>query len=332
MKIHGGGQVLTYGPEEEGPHPIGDHPFWQESVVLVWWDTNNHIGGVHRIGHEPFQAENGGGQVSLWNHLFSKNEVFKRSVTLPLREGDRPGSGFNCGDDSCIFDYTDHAIWRINDNDVQAELHISDAHTPVDIYPKKNSLGEDFAPNHMEVGGTISGTLTLKGTRYDVNGLCFRDHGWGIRKWDTLISHRWIAGTFGKDFSFLVTAFHTSDDDIGGFGCVMRDNELIYSQNVDVLTSMEIDGLSHRGGQITMELTTGEKLLMHCQPLQQGVVSWIHGIACVDTLCEVRLKGSNRRGICDFETTNNALRGKHQPQAAVNAITANGWHSVGPAT
>jgi hypothetical protein len=52
-------------------------------------------------------------------------------------------------------------------------------------------------------------------------------------------------------------------------------------------------------------------------------MSWIHGIACVDTMCEVTL--GDERGICDFETTNNALRGSHQPRLAVNAVVEDGF-------
>ena len=325
MEIFGGGNVLEYGPEEEGPHAIGEPYYWQESVVLVWWDTNNHVGGMHRIGHEPQQGENGG-QISLWNHIFTKDRVFKRDCILPLRDEDRPANGFRGGDDGCSFEYTDHAIWRINEPEVQAELHITDAHTPVDIYPKSNSLGEDFAPNHMEVGGTVKGHLKVADKEYQIDGLAFRDHGWGIRQWDTLISHRWVAGTFGPDYSFLITCFHTSDDDLGAFGCIMRDGKLYYTKEVDVVTYFDLDGISHKGGRVSMTLSNDEKVELECTPMQKGVVSWIHGIACVDTMCEV--KSGDRVGICDFEITNNHMRGSYQPKVARMAVIENGLHQT----
>jgi hypothetical protein len=106
------------------------------------------------------------------------------------------------------------------------------------------------------------------------------------------------------------------------FGCIIRDNQLTYAKHVDIIIYLAPDGLSHRGGFVEMTLTTGEQLRMECAPLQKGVVSWIHGIACVDTMCEVTLNGE--RGICDFETTNNALRGSHQPRMAVNAVIEDG--------
>jgi len=325
MEVIGGGTVLEYGPSEEGPHRIGAQELWQESVVLFWWDVEQGVGGMHRIGHEP-NTKNGP-QVSLWNNLWAPGWIFKRTATLPLREGDRPENGFNCGDDSCRFEYTDHAIWRIRDADVEAELHVRDFHTPVDIYPKKGALAEDVAPNHMEVGARVSGHLAVRGRRYTVNGLAFRDHGWGLRNWSTFVGHRWVAGVLQDGTSFLAQTFHSSDEALVRFGCIIRDRKLTYARRVDVLVHLEPDGLTHRGGVVEMELTTGECIRFDAQPLQKGVVSWIHGIACVDTLCRIEIGGVP--GICDFEVTNNALRGSHQPKLAINGIAENGLHPVG---
>ena len=59
-------------------------------------------------------------------------------------------------------------------------------------------------------------------------------------------------------------------------------------------------------------------------PCQKGVVSWLHGMACVDILCRVTC--GDMIGIGDLEMTNNALRGSQRPRVAVNAFEANGLH------
>lgn len=322
MNVTGGGSVLEYGPEQEGPHTIGSQKLWQESVVLVWWDAANSVGGMHRIGHEP-NTDNGP-LVSLWNYIFAPDVIFKRDAVIPLRAGDRPANGFNSGDDTCTFEFTDHAIWRINDSGVRAELHVQDCHIPVDIYPKKGALAEDVAPNHMEVAGRISGDLTLRDRHYTINGLAFRDHGWGLRNWSTFVSHRWVAAVTESGTMVFGQTFHSSDDDLVRFGCIIRNNELTYARHVDILVYLEPDGISHRGGIMDMVLTTGETIHLEAKPLQKGVVSWIHGIACVDTLCSVSV--GDEVGICDFETTNNALRGSHRPRLALNAVIENGFN------
>lgn len=325
MKVTNGGEVLEYGPEQEGPQKPGSDPFWQDSVVLVWWDLKNQVGGMHRIGHE--MNVTGGPQVTLWNYVFSPEHIFKREDRLPLRDGDRDGRRFNSGDDSCIFEYTDHPVWRINDHNVSAELHVEDHHTPVDIYPKKGAMADDVAPNHMEVAGRISGELTLMDKTYHIDGLAFRDHGWGTRKWDVFVGHRWMAGVLTDGTMLFAQTFHSSDDQLVRFGCVIKNNTLTYATHVDILMYLEPDGLTHRGGRVEMTLSTGEEIQVECTPLQKGVVSWIHGIACVDTLCRIEHDGIE--GICDFETTNNALRGSQRPGLAINAVLENGMTHLG---
>lgn len=325
MNVTGGGTVIEYGPAQEGPQVPGSDPFWQDSVVLVWWDLENKVGGMHRIGHEMNVA--GGPQVTLWNYVFSPEHIFKRDDRIPLRAGDRDGRRFNSGDDTCIFEYTDHPVWIINDTDVSAELHIEDYHAPVDIYPKKGAMADDVAPNHMEVAGRVSGELTIKGKHYHVNGLSFRDHGWGTRKWDVFVGHRWMAATLSDGTMLFAQTFHSSDDQLVRFGCIIKDNVITYCKNVDILVYLEADGLTHRGGRVVMTLSTDEVIQVECVPLQKGIVSWIHGIACVDTIC--RLEHNGIEGICDFEVTNNSLRGTHRPTLALNAIVDNGMTQLG---
>lgn len=325
MDIVGGGSVIERGPEDEGPHPIGEHPLWQESVVLVWWDRENRVGGMHRIGHEP-NIESGP-NVTLWNNIFSPGAIFKRTASIPLRESDRTENGFSCGDDSCSFEFTDHAVWRINDDGVNAELHVHDFGSPVDIYPKKGSLGEDVAPNHMEVAARVEGTLDIDGRHYDVNGLAFRDHGWGLRDWSAFVGHRWVAGVTETGTMVFGLAFHSSDDDIVQFGCIVKNNALTYAKEVDIVMCLEADGVTHRGGYMEMTLTTGDLVRIDPKPVQKGAVSWIYGIACVDTICEFTLDGEF--GMCDFETSNNALRGSHKPEALINGVSGNGMHRIG---
>jgi hypothetical protein len=323
MEVVGGGSVIEYGPEEEIRHTPGENEWWQESVVLFWWDTHHNVGGYHRIGHEPHFRD--GPIVSLWNNIFTPEYIYKDSSTLPLREADKLENGMG-GGETCRFEYTDHAIWTVTAPDVAAALHIHDNHTPVDVYPKKGSLSTDFAPNHMEVGGKVTGSVTVKGKHYEINGLAFRDHGWGKRDWTGIVSHRWLAMTFGDHMTALMQTFHSSNNELVRFGCIIRDNKLTYAKDVDIVVYIEPDGLTHRGGRATATLTTGEKLTFEVEPLQKGVVSWIHGISCVDIFCKVTC--GDLVGVADLETTNNAQRGGYRPYLAINAIEKNGLHKV----
>ena len=323
MEVVGGGSVVEYGHRDEIAHESSDNEFWQESVVAFWWDTDNKIGGYHRIGHEPNYRD--GPSISLWNNIFTQEFIYKDACTLSLRIEDRLSNGFGAGD-TCRFEFTDHAIWTVNAPEVRADIHIHDLHTPVDVYPKKGAVGDDFSPNHMEVAGKVSGTLDVKGKHYQIKGLAFRDHGWGKRDWSVIVSHRWIAATFENGTMVLMHTFHAQNNEFVQFGCLIRDNKLTYAKDLDILTFVEADGLTHRGGCATMTLVTGEVMNFDFAPLQKGVVSWMHGISCVDTFCKVTC--GHLTGLADFETTNNAMRGGYRPYFAINAIEKNGLHKI----
>ena len=46
---------------DEGLHPAGDDPDWQESAYLAWRDRASGLGGNHRIGNELNR-----GTANLW--------------------------------------------------------------------------------------------------------------------------------------------------------------------------------------------------------------------------------------------------------------------------
>lgn len=323
MEIVGGGNVIELTREDEWHHVSDGHELWQESVLLCWWDLNNKLGGVHRIGHQPFHRD--GPKVHVWNNLFAPSCVYKRTEILPLRAKDTFVTGFGGGDDSFKFEFTDHAIWTFQQKEVSGQLHVHDFHTPVDIYPKMGTLAEQISSGHLEVGSSVSGSLTLNGKHYNVEGMAFRDHGWGRRDWNILLTHRWIGATFGPDLSILANSTLLIGDVNYEFGCVMRDNKIIYTDKVDIVTYLEHDGLTHRGGHLHMELTTGEILDIELEVLQKGSVNWAADtMAITDTMC--RMVYGDRIGICNFEISNNATRGRHRPTFALNGFTENGLH------
>jgi hypothetical protein len=244
-------------------------------------------------------------------------------------------TGFGCGDDGCRFDFTDHAVWTFHDDEVQGELHITDFHPPVDIYPKKGQLAERITAGHLEVGGSVTGQLRLHGTDYQIQGLAFRDHGWGKRFWEDFVAHRWVAGVFGPDLTVLAVSVLGTDDNIAEFGCVIRDDEITYADTVDIITNLETDGLTHRGGRVRMQLPARdsdgtETLEIAIDPLQKGAVSWMVDLMAVtDTMCTLTIDGGpedGRVGICNFEVSNNAARGRFRPRFAVNGLTEDGLH------
>jgi hypothetical protein len=151
-----------------------------------------------------------------------------------------------------------------------------------------------------------------------------RDHSWGLRKTMTLKSHRWISGTFGPDLSFGSILWHASDDSLVKVGYLVRDGEISYAAEVDAVTFLEPDGLTHRGGEVCWTMPDGEVLELRAEQMD-AVVAQLHNVYYIDSICEVRLPSAqDRYGVCDFEVSNNARMGIAPIGLALNAALAQG--------
>ena len=327
MEVIGGGSVQVWDAKDEGTHQPGPQELWQESVVLLWWDLEQGIGGYYRIGHETNLKE--GPMIALWSNTFTPEGIYKNTQYLPLRPQDRGATHYGSGDDTLSYDFDGNVVWTLSGADITATLRVHDFHSSIDCYPKKGQIAE-FAPQHMEVAGKVSGEMTVKGKSYKVNALAFRDHGWGERVWDILLSHRWVAGVFGPDLSFVGLSWHAADDSMAQFGWVVRGNTVTYAKALDIVGLFEADAISCRGGTMKMTLTTGEVLDMRFEPLAPTLVSFHKGIACGDTMCRAYL--GDRVGVADFEATNNLQGGKRKPGKLLSGIIDNGWHAVAAKT
>jgi hypothetical protein len=327
MKVTGGPNLKEYGDEYNIRQQPGPSEHWQDSVVVAWWDMDNEIGGFQRLGHQPNYK--GGPMVSLWSSLMSPVGMYKNTIFKPLRPEDLlDNGGFGCGDDTCTSEFINgEHIWKIQDRGVSAELRFKDISGNVDCFPKKGSLAEDFASAHFDIPGKVTGWMKMDGKEWKINGLGIRDHGFGTRQWDTILSHRWVVGTCGRELSFIVLAWHSSDDALVSFGWVIRGDEVTMAKKIDLIAYMEIDAASNRGGHMQLTLTTDEVLEIECTPVEnKAAVNFHHGVCCVDRMCMWTCNGL--KGICDFETTSNLQRNNRTPKMFSAGIIENGFHPI----
>lgn len=317
-----GDHVHTYPDSDELPHAPSGDIWFQESAYVTWWDATAGIGGVHRIGHEQLE----GGTVSLWSSIFTADGMRHRRVhTSRLRPENKLPNGFGADPGHASIFENGKPRWVWQDDDCEGELTIHDFYPRMHNFPSSgnaSTLTKEFAAQHFEAAGRITGSVTIGGKRHVVDdGLCYRDHSWGRRKWDTLLSHRWFTGTFGPQLSFGAMKWHSTDGSLGSFGLVVRNGVTHFARDVDILAYMEADGLTHRGGELTLTLGNGEKIRIDAKPID-GVVQVIHDIASVDQICTAEYNGQT--GFCMFETTNNPRAGSGPVLLAIQAVMENG--------
>ena len=327
MKVMGADSVKVWGPGDEVPHPVGSEPGWQESVVLQWFDKDCGVGGSHRISHEP--NTDGGVVWGKADILTMDGWYFKRFDRMPIRPQDRYANGFGSGYDDYRFVF-DGSVCRytLKNEHVFADLAVTDHHPPIsNIPPRKGSMNEDYFPNHTEAAGRVTGIVEIKGKRYEVDGVGYRDHSWGNREWGTLKSHRWVCGILGPDYSFNAFTFHTKNGQLATMGYVICKDTMIFAREVDVVTFVEIDGFSHRGGWVRMVLGNGEAVEYNCTPICKGTANYFHETTNLDTFCTVS-GGDGGAGVCVFETTTNPTCGIEPPTNLVNAVIESGLVAV----
>jgi hypothetical protein len=244
---------------------------------------------------------------------------FRRNAALSYRPEDRLPDGFAAGP-AYQMTFDPRPRLRVKEEGCELDLLVEDYYPRTDFFPKDTMMSDEFAGHHYEASGRITGTAVLGGAIYEVDGFAHRDHSWGVRRWDTLLSHRWVSGTFGPALSFGSVVWHAVDGSLVQVGYLVRDGEVSYA-DVDVVVHMEADGLTHRGGDVTWHTADGGELVLHPRAVD-GVLSMHRGVACVDTICEVEHDGLI--GSCDFEISTNPRAGGGPVLTVLRAVAEDG--------
>jgi hypothetical protein len=312
---------VEHTPQSELRQRPTDEEWWQESSFLTWLDRGSGIGGIFRIGHEPNHA---GGIAALWFGVLTyEGTRFRRNTTNRLESDDTATDGLGAlGGRYEIYWDGESMRYLADDDGCRAELEVVDFHPRVDFFPSgAGTLTDEFASSHFEASGSVTGTVKLDGRTYEIDGLAHRDRSWGLRRWDTLLNHRWVPGTIGPELSFGSISWHGIDGSLRRFGYVMRDGEVAHADDVDIVVEIEPDGTSTRGGRSIWMFGDGESLEIECRPFD-GVVFEHHGVADVDNLCEIEIDGKS--GFCDFEISTNPRAGSGPVTTALRAANTDG--------
>lgn len=300
--------------------PDAADEWWQDSVFVTWHAEEAGIGGTMRIGHEPNHE---GGIAALWFGLVTADgQRYRRNLTAPLTDADRLVDGFGALGGRYRQTFDGRVRHRVSDDDLELDLEVEDFYPRTDFFPSDaGTVSDDFASAHFETSGRITGHVRLGERDYQVDGLCHRDHSWGTRRWDTLLNHRWIPGTFGPELSFGSIAWHGIDGSVRQFGYLVRDGVVTLADDVDIAVTFEPDGTTYRGGSAVWTMPDGERFAIDCAPYD-ATISEHHGVAVVDAICALERDG--KRGFCDLEVSTNPRGGAGPITAALRANVTEG--------
>ena len=312
----------TFSDQDEGLHPAPDHPQWQESVLLHWYDRQQGIGGWHRLGHEP---NNQGGRAAIWSYLFDRDGgwQYRRCDDIALTSADKFDGGFSAGSILRFSFVNGAATWEVKDGAMSARIVCRNTYLLVDPFPPGDEVAAKRFPHHFEVGGPVNGEVTYQDRTVAISGLGYRDHSWGARDWEQgMLTHRWFTGMLGADFGFAAITAQAASGRLVRTGYVCRGGQVVKAKNVDVIAYIEPDGLTHRGGQLRLTLPNDELIEIHFKA-RAGVIFQRGTVVMTEMICDA--EGHGMKGYCDAEISSNPRNGKGPILLALNAASVNGF-------
>jgi hypothetical protein len=288
---------------DEGAHaPDPNDPIWQESQVLLWWDSEQRVGGMQRIGQLPNQ-----GKANYWNGLMAPDGLHYLADVhdLELGGGDRHEGGLRSGGQSMQTRSEGVGALDFDDGDTELHLAYEDFYPMCEVWEHGTggNVEADMAAAHFETSGRVTGTVRMGDRSYEIDGTFHRDHSWGPREWEALTGHRWVVGTSGRGFSFSSAVMLGTSDLVSG-GYVIRDGERIQAREVDVVIGIEPDNVTARTATVAWELENGETVIVDCEAM--GGWMFGHGEYIeADQLARFKVRGEDIEGWCDIEVSTN---------------------------
>lgn len=290
-----------YDPSMDRPHLPGAEPHWQESDCCWFYDEQVGVGGFLRIGQMPNARQ---GQLIVY--AFKQDGPCFRWIRndYPAEQCRVWGDGQEVGGAGAqaLSDLRMRYWWRHEDSTAELEFHQA-FHDP-----RPWSLsGEDGDFNarintggHSECSGRIRGTLQIGGEHYAITALAHRDRSWGARGYAGVVQHRMHSGTVGPDLSWATTVIQFKDGSVHALGYVHRGDTSVDVEDVQILATVDYDGLTVRQGEGRFRLKDGSTLVLPCQPIH-GFLTPVPqgGFVSTDHIALVEHEG--RRGFCNLE-------------------------------
>jgi hypothetical protein len=314
--------------EPHTPVPVGDHPMWNESQYVWWYDANAGISGAHRIAHLPNDA---GGRAQIWHALLTHDgRRYRRGAEVALDPAWRAGDAYRTEALELRYRATGVHV-QYDSPDASVDLQFTDLHEPVsnsDLTDHEKGTASPGSPNtgpgHVEVGGRVRGVVRMAGQEIPVDGLGYRDHTWGgFRDFSHIRSSRWANGTVGAELTFGIAYSARGNGVTITTGFVARDGVARLVTDFDIVCGVEADSICWRDAQILMVCDDGSELEVEIGPTFDGQIFESRELLVFDAPSSARLDGI--AGVGNIGMATNARGGHEYPPLILSACHEDGF-------
>lgn len=250
-------------PHDEYMHE-GDEPNFNESMYFNVYDPVVKVGAFFRIGNRPNE---GRGEMTVCVYLPDGRVafMFQRPEVTSNERFDSAGLRFEVIEpfEHLTVNYSgkvvllDEPLDMADPRQAFTENPYTECTATLD-YRRVSAMfggepeeaherpGEEFAKGHYEQLVSATGTITVDGTTYEMNGHGLRDHSWGPRFWQAPWYYRWLTANFGGDFGFMGSRIARRDGAGTRGGFVWDGERLHLCHDFEVSTTWEGDDRYHR--------------------------------------------------------------------------------------
>ena len=180
--------------------------------------------------------------------------------------------------------------------------------------------------NNFHVACRVTGTVELDGRRAEVvDAPAWRDHSWGVRRWDSFVSSRSFGGSHGAGDDALHFRFASMVGSNGSFfriGALTRGGEKLPVADASMLVHVDDDSMSCPSAEVRYELEDGATTVVRIDTIggMIGVTAQRHGWESVGDVTVDGVPG----GWGFLETTLNARNGSAPPGFVLGEAMTNG--------
>jgi hypothetical protein len=240
---------------DEGLHPAGDDPDWQESAYLAWYDGSTGLGGNHRMGNELNRET-----ANLWCGVYQRGGARFRcnGEDLPLVQLHEAGV---CAGPQRIVQDGDRLYFVLDGDGCRVEFEIEDvgerAYANAQTFTGSSGAAGTIFSNNFHVFCRVRGTVSLDGVTTSVDAPAWRDHSWGARRWDSFVSSR----SFGAEHDGVRYRFASMVGTNGSFfrvGAINRGGATVPVAEAAMLVHVDDDSVRCPSAEIVFELQSGE--------------------------------------------------------------------------
>jgi hypothetical protein len=312
---------------DEGLHPAGDDVDWQESAYLTWRDSAAGLGGNHRIGNELNR-----GTANLWCGVYHEGGTRFRCNGEDLALHRMDERGLSAGPQRLFHD-GQRLRFVLEGDGCGMDLEIDD-----DAESLTEATARAFAGSEGPAGAIFSsnfhvfcrvrGSVTLDGRTAEIDAPAWRDHSWGVRRWDSFLCSRSFGGSFGESLQFRYGSMVGANGSFFRQGSVVRDGTPLAVASSEMLVHIDDDSLRCPSAEVCYRLADGGMTSVRIQTIG-GMIGATRERFGWEAVGDVWVDGEPG-GWGFLEVNNNPRNGHHPPTFALADALTNGVTRTAP--